>query len=197
MKTTQMTFKSTIFVTGLSVLATTAMPATSANAFERHHSAQKHTKHLSKKQHRKLHKQRNQARRIHKNKDNTGNLIAAGIIGLAIGAIVAGESNRRRSVAPPVTYQPYPNEPYYQSQEGYWEYEPQAQYLPDRVPLNHYQQPTTSGQQPHVITFNESNSLEPWTAGWREWCSNRYRSFNANTGTFRGYDGLDHFCVPK
>ena len=48
---------------------------------------------------------------------------------------------------------------------------------------------------PRVITYE--STLEPWTAGWYRWCDARYRSFNPRTGTFRGYDGRDHFCVPK
>jgi hypothetical protein len=31
-------------------------------------------------------------------------------------------------------------------------------------------------------------------AGWYEYCSSKYRSFNANTGTYTGYDGLTHYC---
>ncbi len=54
--------------------------------------------------------------------------------------------------------------------------------------------PAPSGG-PKVITY--ASSLEPWTRGWYEWCDDRYRSFNPQTGTYRGYDGLDHFCVPK
>ena len=50
-------------------------------------------------------------------------------------------------------------------------------------------------RQPKVYTY--AGSLEPWSPGWYEWCDNRYRSFNARTGTFRGYDGRDHFCVPR
>jgi BA14K-like protein. len=38
-------------------------------------------------------------------------------------------------------------------------------------------------------------SLEPWTQGWYDYCSQRYRSFDPRSGTFRGYDGRDHFCV--
>jgi hypothetical protein len=34
----------------------------------------------------------------------------------------------------------------------------------------------------------------PWTAEWYAYCANRYRSFNARTGTFMGYDGQPHFC---
>mgnify|MGYP003633853150 CR=1 FL=1 len=36
---------------------------------------------------------------------------------------------------------------------------------------------------------------EPWSQSWMRYCSNKYRSFNASTGTYRGYDGQDHFCV--
>ncbi|MRG56671.1 BA14K-like protein [Phyllobacterium sp. YR620] len=34
----------------------------------------------------------------------------------------------------------------------------------------------------------------PWSREWYRYCSNRYRSFNPETGTFRGYDGRDYFC---
>jgi len=74
-------------------------------------------------------------------------------------------------------------------------------YTDQRVQLDRYGSPISRApnayKEPEVITYQGSASLEPWTPGWREWCSNRYRSFNAQTGTFRGYDGLDHFCVPK
>ena len=32
-------------------------------------------------------------------------------------------------------------------------------------------------------------------AEWYDYCSDRYRSFNARTGTFTGNDGEQHFCV--
>ena len=64
-------------------------------------------------------------------------------------------------------------------------------YNPSSLPL--------FNENEHIIrlVIDETSSLEPWTPGWEEWCTNRYRSFNINTGTYRGYDGLDHFCVPK
>lgn len=40
-----------------------------------------------------------------------------------------------------------------------------------------------------------ASGYEPWSPGWYRYCAQRYRSFNAATGTFRGYDGRDHFCV--
>lgn len=41
------------------------------------------------------------------------------------------------------------------------------------------------------------STIEPWTAAWYDYCADRYRSFNPATGTFRGYDGYDHFCVAR
>lgn len=49
--------------------------------------------------------------------------------------------------------------------------------------------------QPRVV--NGGGSFEPWTKSWFRYCSNKYRSFNASTGTYRGYDGRDHFCVAR
>ncbi len=34
----------------------------------------------------------------------------------------------------------------------------------------------------------------PWSPEWYDYCGQRYRSFNARTGYFTGYDGLPHFC---
>lgn len=38
-------------------------------------------------------------------------------------------------------------------------------------------------------------TIEPWTAEWRAYCSQRYQSFNPRTGTYRGYDSQNHFCT--
>ncbi len=46
-----------------------------------------------------------------------------------------------------------------------------------------------------VVTH--SGSLEPWTRGWYQYCDAKYRSFNPEKGTYRGYDGRDHFCVAR
>jgi len=55
--------------------------------------------------------------------------------------------------------------------------------------------PPAPSRGPKVITYG--STLEPWTRGWYEWCDDHYRSFNPETGTYRGYDNRDHFCVPK
>jgi len=50
-------------------------------------------------------------------------------------------------------------------------------------------------QQPAAPRPVRGGYLEPWTQSWFNYCSDQYRSFNASTGTYRGYDGRDHFCV--
>jgi len=37
-------------------------------------------------------------------------------------------------------------------------------------------------------------AIEPWTGEWYDYCRTRYRTFNANDGTFRDYDGIRKFC---
>lgn len=36
--------------------------------------------------------------------------------------------------------------------------------------------------------------LQPWTPAWYSYCSQRYRSFNPNTGYFLAYSGNYVFC---
>ena len=108
--------------------------------------------------------------------DRTGDAaLAAGIAGLAIGAIIAGINNQPQSQV--IVRDPYPT----------------GTVAPRTFPAAPVAQPMPSG--PKVITYD--TNLEPWSAGWQEWCAAKYRSFNPARGTYRGYDGLDHFCVVK
>ena len=45
------------------------------------------------------------------------------------------------------------------------------------------------------VIYREAPSYEPWTQSWYRFCSQRYRSFDPNTGTYVGYDGREHFCT--
>lgn len=38
------------------------------------------------------------------------------------------------------------------------------------------------------------NGIPPWTPAWYQYCSNKYKSFNAQTGLYLGYDGKYHYC---
>ncbi|MCP4182806.1 MAG: BA14K family protein [Hyphomicrobiales bacterium] len=45
--------------------------------------------------------------------------------------------------------------------------------------------------------MNETSLAKPWTPAWYSYCRSKFRSFNAKSGTFLGFDGKRHFCVPK
>ena len=116
-------------------------------------------------------------RRQHRINDEA---LILGALGLATGALIIGSMNNDRR-DPRVIY----NEPDY--------IDPDVDYYPEqpgprviRPPLRH----------PKVVRYLDYEaSYEPWSREWFRYCSNRYRSFNADTGTYRGYDGRDHFCV--
>jgi len=90
-------------------------------------------------------------RQSSKRRSRQSDAVAAGIIGLGVGAIIGSALAQPSSPPPPRAVYPTP-------------------------------QPIYGG-------------LEPWSPGWYDYCGRRYRSFNPNSGTFRGYDGQDHFCV--
>ena len=98
----------------------------------------------------------------HNRHDQRGDMLAAGILGLAVGAIAAGAIANQGNAFPD------------NASSGYF---PPA--------------PDDYGDE----RYSYSAGLEPWSPEWDRYCSQRYRSFDAETGTFRGYDGQDHFCV--
>ncbi|WP_420962627.1 BA14K family protein [Brucella sp. IR073] len=101
----------------------------------------------------------------------------AGAAGLAAGALIGGALTSRPTYAapPPPPYDPYAAPP----PVAYQPFAPPPATYPYRA-------------QP---SYPRYASYQPWTRGWYDYCSRRYRTFNARTGTFRGYDGQDHFCV--
>lgn len=97
----------------------------------------------------------------HKHRRSNGDALAAGVIGLAAGALIAGALSQ-------------PSQPTYIA--------PEPGYNP---PVNYYPAPPA----------NYKGSAQPWTKAWYNYCTSKFRSFNPQTGTYRGYDGQDHFCV--
>ncbi|KAB2685365.1 MULTISPECIES: BA14K family protein [Brucella/Ochrobactrum group] len=93
--------------------------------------------------------------------------VAAGVIGLAAGALLGSALSQ-------------PSQPTY--------VQPAPVYAPPPPPPAYY--PAAPVRQ---ATYYRAG-YEPWSRGWYQYCSDRYRSFNPNTGTYRGYDGRDHFC---
>ncbi|WEZ82956.1 BA14K family protein [Rhizobium sp. 32-5/1] len=101
--------------------------------------------------------------------------IALGALGLATGVIIGGAiANSQPRYQERVYIDPEPD--YYEPRPVYRRYEPRPVYRRQVV------------QQTY-------GSLEPWSPAWYRYCSQRYRSFNPDSGTFRGYDGRDYFCT--
>lgn len=113
-------------------------------------------------------------RHHHHHSNNNGDALAAGVLGLATGAIIGGviANSGPRYVEPRRVYTPQPTY-----------YPPAPTYVAPPRPA-YYPRP--------VSTYG---GYEPWSPGWYNYCSQRYRSFDPSTGTFRGYDGRDHFCA--
>ena len=108
---------------------------------------------------------------------NNNDALAAGIIGLAAGAIIVGALSDNSRVI-------------YNEPRRYYRQRPVTVYDYPAAPRRVYQD---QYYQDQVISY--SDGLEPWSREWFRYCSNRYRSFNAETGTYRGYDGQNHFCA--
>lgn len=107
-----------------------------------------------------------------KNKINAGEAAAIGVIGLAAGVILGEALSGPDYIAPA-----------------------QRPYQPPR-PAYHPPRPA-SAYQPPVVAYNPPPSYaapQPWSPAWFAYCTNKYRSFNPNTGTYRTYSGQDRFC---
>lgn len=107
-----------------------------------------------------------------------GDLIVAGLLGLAVGAIAIDALNDPA---------PQYSEPIYE-EPIYGEYDRNP---PPPRPRPH--RPYVTDPEPSVVYYEPS--LEPWSPEWFRYCGDRYGSFNPDTGTYLGYDGLNHFCV--
>jgi hypothetical protein len=108
-------------------------------------------------------------------RDNGGAIVAAGALGLAAGARL-GSANRQADVI-------------YRYDEPRYRYDEPRYVRPRPV----YERPVRVYEQPRYV--ERYSSFEPWTRDWYRYCSDRYRSFDPQSGTFMGYDGVRHFCV--
>jgi len=113
--------------------------------------------------------------------NSDGDLIAAGILGLAVGAVVAG-----------ALAQPEPKGPIYRGPA--YDRDIDRDYFPLAPGVADYEYaPEGAG---YGTGYEYASGLEPWSPGWFRYCENRYRTFDPSTGTFTGYDGGQHFCQP-
>lgn len=115
----------------------------------------------------------------YRGRDNSGDVagaIALGVLGLAAGAAIASAASGPDYIDPP--------------------YAGPGGYVPDD---DTYIDPAHRGtgfrkpyypDAPTVVT----GQLEPWTSEWYAYCADRYRSFDARSGTFTTYSGEKRFC---
>ncbi|EJF78696.1 BA14K-like protein [Candidatus Bartonella washoeensis] len=124
--------------------------------------------HVERKQYHYVERKTTKHHHIHEhhvNRNNSGDTLAAGIIGLAAGAILG--NILKQPEQPQIVYQTVP----------------QNRVVYQQIP-----------QSQVIYEIQSETTYQPWTTDWLNYCKQRYRSFNPKTGTFRGYDGLDHFC---
>jgi hypothetical protein len=103
--------------------------------------------------------------------NDTGALVAAGILGLAVGAIAAG-----------VVSQP---QPVYSDRYHYPRPRHEREYFPPAPGYRDY------GYDRYASAY------EPWSPEWYRYCSRRYRSFDPSTGTYTLRPGVQRFCVAE
>ncbi len=124
--------------------------------------------------------------------NNNGDVLGAAVLGIIGGAIIAGAlSNASRNQ--PIYDAPTYAQPTYR-QPTYIEPVHPRYRAPEPVYVAPHAYPPAPSR-PQVITYG--GAIEPLSQEWYDWCDSRYRSFNPQRGTYRGYDGQDHFCVPK
>jgi hypothetical protein len=95
---------------------------------------------------------------------------AAGAVGLVTGTLIGGA---------------LASQPRYYSEPTY--IDPEPEYYEPR--------PVYRARPAYRRVVVDSYDLEPWTPAWYRYCSQRYRSFDPDSGTFVGYDGRSHFCT--
>lgn len=119
--------------------------------------------------HRKPHRaKRRHHHHHHHHRDDDDEAVAAiagAVIGLAIGAIIAGEANRHDHRANRYRSYATPPQPQYRG----------------------------SGHRPQVA-HQWSVAPEPFTDEWYVYCDQKYRSFDRETGTFQPYNGPRKLC---
>lgn len=118
---------------------------------------------------RHVHRERRARPPVARNDADISAAIALGIVGLAVGAMIASSASepvpprRHRSVEP--------------------------DYFPPAPPRDH------RARNRDVVYADETGAFEPWSSDWYRACAARYRSFDARTGTYMGYDHKRRFCV--
>jgi hypothetical protein len=127
----------------------------------------------------------------HTNRDAA---IIGGVLGLAAGVAVGSALSQPRYEEEPVYAEPPPVRRYQTYQPSYTYDDPDyREYRPAPRPV--YRAQPVYEPRPVYRQRQVYRTIEPWSQSWYNYCSQRYRSFNPNSGTYIGNDGNSHFCV--
>ena len=96
-----------------------------------------------------------------------GGWAAAAIVGTAAGVAIGAAATSPYYVEPNVVY--------YEGSSG-------------RIETRYETAPVVDGDVP------PAGGYAPFTQGWVNYCSSKYRSFDPSVGTYVGYDGYRHYC---
>ncbi|MBZ8134925.1 BA14K family protein [Afifella sp. IM 167] len=124
-----------------------------------------------------------------------GAALAAGVVGLAAGAILGS------ALAPAPAYAAPPPRAYYAPPPRvYYAPPPRAYYAPRPVyvappPVYAAPQPVyRASGDPLVVYGGSVGGPQPWTPEWYLYCESKYRSFDPDSGTFQPYNGPRQLC---
>lgn len=151
------------------VLSVALLGASVSTAF-----ADNHRRHNDRSKDQEIERIEKKARDDKKKKEKQA--IAAGVLGLAAGAIIGGAmiNNNTPSAAPVVPVYPQPT------------------YPPHRPGFDRYEH-----HRPHYRDtryYNPRKWGEPFSPEWYRYCAGEYRSFDPKTGTYRARNGRVQFC---
>lgn len=121
--------------------------------------------------------------------------LIGGVLGLAAGVAVGSAlAQPRYSEEPVYVDPPVRRYPTYAPPE-YGDYAPDYREYQRPAPRPIYRAQPVYQPQPVYRQRTSYRTIEPWSPAWYDYCSQRYGSFNARSGTYTGYDGQSHFCV--
>lgn len=131
----------------------------------------------------------------HRGHYHNGRWVAAGVLGgLAAGVIVGSALAQPEIIEEERVYvEPEYAEPDVEYVEPLDEYDGRGERLNDEAGSEDYFPDRPQARR--SSDYAGRGTIEPWTEEWRAYCSERYQSFNARTGTYTGYDGQRHFCT--
>jgi hypothetical protein len=125
----------------------------------------------------------------HERRERRNDALALGVVGLATGLVVGSVLSQPRQP----TERVYVDPPVRQQYPAYAE--PGYGYNQPAYDDNYYYRSRPQPRPVYETARPAYRTLEPWTQNWYNYCSDRYRSFDAQSGTYTDNSGQQHFCT--